>query len=169
MCSSIKIRAQLYQKLFPLLHINHLNGIFCAWRRTLEEDFFWLGEHQCFPGGGGMGHPTEEKKQALYSACKHFICIDFNGIPAFHKCHFRDLTAPRSEKIMWRGTLQRAACQCSEQNSLRSCCRTPCCACRWIILSGIITILVDFGGLTAQFGKLLQCRYPILDNLLPQG
>lgn len=47
-----------------------------------------------------MDHPTEEKKnkQALYSACKHFICIDFNGIPAFHKCHFRDLTAPRSEK-----------------------------------------------------------------------
>lgn len=47
-----------------------------------------------------MDHPTEEKKQALYSACKHFICIDLMEFQRFTNAISETLPPLGVKKIM---------------------------------------------------------------------
>lgn len=44
-------------------------------------------------GSGGCATTS-----ACCHACKHFICIDFNGVAALNECSFKDFTTHSREK-----------------------------------------------------------------------
>lgn len=49
-------------------------------------------------GGTVGGAEACATTSACCHACKHFICIDFNGVAALHECSFKDFTAHSREK-----------------------------------------------------------------------
>lgn len=140
---ALRLAAQLHQTCCSVLHVNHLNWIYCAQPGLFEKYSLWRWEHGCL---SWLAAPPPTPAVTLVNISFVLILMESQHCTTV-PLKTLALIIKRNNNVMENTSTQSAVWQ-HEKGLLRI---GPRCHCRYMILSEIITFLMRFAYM---FGRL---------------